>query len=97
MACFQRSLKTHQLTQERIVATVRFIAVLMAQQGIQLSIRVECLVIRKKDIHAATPHPRTRNLHQARCHAGTTLCEVIKTLLNHVVCWQTVEFHLRRL
>ncbi len=93
MTCLQRTFKAHQLTEQRIVAAVGFIAVLMAQQSIQLSIRVECLVIGKDHLHAATPHPWTRDLHQARCHARTTLRKVIKALLNHVVCWQSVEFH----
>jgi hypothetical protein len=57
----------------------------MAKQGIQLSIRVECLVIGKDHLHAATPHPWTRDLHQARCHAGTMLHKVFKTLLDQII------------
>ena len=87
MTCLQGTFKAHQLTQQRVVAAVGFIAVLMAQQGIQLSIRVEGLVIGKDHLHAATPHSRTRDLHQTGCHAHTTLCKVIETLLNHVVSW----------
>ncbi len=93
MPCLQRTFKAHQLTEQRVVAAVGFIAVLMAQQGIQFSIRVECLVIGKQHLHAATPHPWTRDLHQTGCHARTTLRKVVETLLNHVFSWQTVECH----
>ena len=93
MTCLQRTFKAHQLTQQRIVAAVGFIAVLMAKQRIQLSIRVECLVIGKDHLYAATQHPWTRDFHQTRRHAGTTLRKVVETLLNHVVSWQPFECH----
>ncbi len=93
MPCLQCTFKTHQLTQQGIVAAVGFIAVFMAQQCIQLSIRVQSIVVGKDHFHTATPHPWTRDLHQTGCHARTTLRKVVETLLNHVVSWQTVECH----
>ncbi len=85
MTCLQRTFKAHQLTEQRIVAAVGFIAMLMTQQRIQLSISVECLVIGKDHFHAATPHSRAGDLHQTRRHAGTTLHKVFKTLLDQII------------
>ena len=85
MTCLQSTFKAHQFTQQRIVAAVGFIAMFTAQQGIQLAIRVECLVIGKDHLHSATPHSRAGDLHQTRRHAGTTLHKVFKTLLDQII------------
>ncbi len=85
MTCLQRAFKAHQLTQQRIVAAVGFIAVFSAQQGIQLSIRVQRIVIGKDHFHSATPHSRAGDLHQTRRRTGTALRKVFKTLLNQII------------
>lgn len=85
MTCLQRTFKAHQLTQQRIVAAVGFIAVFMAQQGIQLSIRVQRIVIGESHLQAAAPHSRTGDLHQTSRNAGTTLHKVFKTLLDQII------------
>jgi len=80
MTCLQSTFKAHQSTQQRIVAAVGFIAMFTAQQGIQLVIRVECLVTGKDHLHSATPHSRAGDLHQTSCHARTMLRKVVETL-----------------
>ncbi len=85
MTCLQRTFKAHQFTQQSIVAAVGFIAVFMSQQGIQLSIRVQRIVIGKDHFHAATPHSRAGDLHQTRRHTGTTMHKVFKTLLDQII------------
>lgn len=85
MTCLQSTFKAHQFTQQRIVAAVGFIAVFMAQQGIQLSIRVQRIVVGKDHFHAAAAHSRAGDLHQTSRHASTTLHKVFKTLLDQII------------
>ncbi len=93
MARLQSTFKTHQLTQQRVVATVSLVSMITAQKGIQFPIRIQSLIIGQDHLHAAAPHPRAGDLHQARRHAGAALRKVLETLLDQIIGRQAIERH----
>ncbi len=80
----QSTLKTDQLTQERVVSAVGFVAVLPSEQRIQSMIRIQRIVIAHLHLDAATQKSRAGDLDEITRRRLTMLMQICQTLADQV-------------